>query len=384
MPYECAYRYRFYPTPEQRLNLAQTFGCVRYVYNWALRLRSDAYHTEGKTLRYGDTSAMLTDLKKDADHVWLNDVSSVPTQQTLRHLEKAYTNFFQGRARFPSFKAKRHKQSAEYTSSGYRLRDSGMEGRPLVYLAKQSAPLKIRWSRPLPSAPKTIIVTRDAAGRYFVSFRVVIEPDTLPPKAKAVGLDMGLTHAVITSDGWKGHNPRHHARDLAKLRRAQKALARKEKGSRNRDKARRRVAKIHAKITDRRSDYLHKLTTRIVRENGMICVESLRVANMMRNHCLARSIADASWGEMLRQLEYKAEWYGRTLVKIDQWYPSSKRCSDCGHVQGEMPLNVRRWVCPECGVEHDRDVNAAINILAAGQAVIASGDDVRPVASSGA
>jgi putative transposase len=353
-------------------------------------MRSDTYHTEGTSLSYGDTSAMLTDLKKDADHTWLNDVSSVPTQQTLRHLDVAYTNFFSGRAKFPSFKSKRHKQSAEYTRSGYRLRESDTAGRPLVYLAKQSAPLKIRWSRPLPSAPKTIIVTRDSAGRYFVSFRVHVEPDTLPPKAKAVGLDMGLTHVVITSDGWKARNPKVQARDLAKLRRAQKALSRKQKGSRNRAKAQKRVAKIHAKIADRRSDSLHKLTTRLVRENGTLCVESLRVANMMRNRCLARSIADVSWGELLRQLQYKSEWYGRVLVKIDPWYPSSKRCSDCGHIQGEMPLNVREWICPQCGVEHDRDVNAALNILAAGQAVAtvaggkASGDDVSPDASSDA
>lgn len=384
MHHEAAYRYRFYPTPEQRLNLAQTFGCVRYVFNWALRIRSDAYHTEGKTLRYNDTSSKLTDLKKRDDHAWLNDVSSVPTQQTLRHLEKAYTNFFQGRARFPSFKSKRHKQSAAYTTSAYRLKDSGMKGQPLVYLAKQSDPLKIRWSRPLPSMPKTVTVTRDTAGRYFVSFRVVVMLKTLPPKTKAVGLDMGLTHTVITSDGWKVHNPKYLKLDLAKLRRAQKSLSRKQNGSSNREKARHRVAKIHAKIADRRSDYMHKLTTKLVRENGLICVETLRVANMLKNGRLARSIADVSWSEIMRQLEYKAEWYGRDLVKINQWYPSSKRCSDCGHVQSEMPLSVREWICPECGVEHDRDVNAARNILAAGQAVVASGDGAKPVASLGA
>jgi putative transposase len=327
---------------------------------------------------------MLTDLKKTEDHVWLNDVSSVPTQQALRHLEKAYTNFFQGRAKFPNFKAKRFKQSAEYTTSAYRLKDSGTKGEPLVYLAKQSDSLKIRWSRPLPSAPKTITVTRDSAGRYFVSFRVTLEPTTLPPKTKAVGVDLGLTHTLITSDGWKAHNPKYLRRDLAKLRRAQKSLSRKQKGSKNRDKARRRVAKIYARIADRRGDYLHKLTTRLVRENGVICVESLRVKNMMANHCLAQAIGDVSWSELVRQLEYKADWYGRELVKIDQWYPSSKRCNDCGHVATSLPLSVREWVCSECGVEHDRDRNAARNIKEARLALLASRQDVRPVASSDA
>lgn len=382
MAKEAAYRYRFYPNAEQRKNLAQTFGCVRYVYNWALNLRSDAYHDQGVTLRYSDTSSRLTDLKKTEDHIWLNDVSSVPTQQALRHLEKAYTNFFQGRAKFPSFKAKRFKQSAEYTTSAYRLKDSGTKGKPLVFLAKQSAPLKIRWSRALPSAPKTITITRDSAGRYFVSFRVTLDPEPLPPKTKAVGVDLGLTHTLITSDGWKAHNPKYLKQDLSKLRRAQKSLARKEKGSKNRDKARRKVAKIHARIADRRSDYLHKLTTRLVRENGTICLETLRVKNMMANHCLAQAIGDVSWSELVRQLEYKADWYGRELVKIDQWYPSSKRCNDCGHVAASLPLSVREWICSECGVEHDRDVNASRNILAAGLAVLASGQNVSPESAS--
>lgn len=384
MPHEAAYRFRFYPTPEQAQNLAQTFGCVRYVFNWGLENRSNAYHEEGKTLRYGDTSAMLTALKKTDDHTWLNDVSSVPTQQALRHLEKAYTNFFAGRARFPRFKAKHRKQSAEYTTSGYRLKDSGVKGEPLVYLAKQSAPLKIKWSRPLPSAPKTITVTMDSAGRYFVSFRIKVDPKPLPENGKAVGLDMGLTHTVITSDGWKAHNPKYLKQDLAKLHRAQKALARKQKGSNNRKKAKRRVAKVHARIADRRDDYLHKLTTRLVRENQTICVETLAVKNMVKNRSVARSISDVGWGELLRQLEYKAEWYGRTLVKIDRWYPSSKRCSACGHVRGKLPLNVREWVCEECGVQHDRDINASKNILAAGLAerLNASGEGVRPASAS--
>src|SRR5690606_3716079 len=261
MATEARYRYRFYPTPAQRQNLAQTFGCARFAYNWALRLRSDAYHDAGKALRYGDTSKALTALKKEDEYAWLNDVSSVPVQQALRHLDTSYQRFFRGESKFPSFKSKRSRQSAEYTKSAFRLSDSGTPGQPVVTLAKQDAPLKIKWSRPLPSEPSSLTITRDSAGRYFVSFVVRVEPKPLPPKVKAVGLDMGLTHAVITSDGWKAHNPKYLQRDLAKLRRAQKSLSRKQKGSANWHKQRRKVAKVYAKITDRRTDYLHKLTT---------------------------------------------------------------------------------------------------------------------------
>lgn len=381
---EARYAYRFYPTAEQRLNLAQTLGCARFAYNWALQLRSDAYHDSKQTLRYGDTSSALSALKKTDEYAWLNDVSSVPVQQALRHLDKAYQRFFRGEAKFPSFKSKRSRQSAEYTKSAFRLKDSGTDGEPIVHLAKQNAPIKIKWSRPLPSAPTSLTVIRDSAGRYFISFVVRVKPVKLPPKAKAVGIDMGLTHSVITSDGWKARNPKYLQLDLVKLRRAQKKLSRKEKGSNNWRKQKTKVAKIHAKIVDRRADYAHKLTTRLVRENGVICIETLRVQNMMRNQCLARSIGDVSWGMIARQLEYKAAWYGRNLVKIDQWYPSSKRCSDCGSLQSMMPLNIREWVCPDCGSVHDRDVNAALNVLAAGQAVIASRQGVSPEVASAA
>lgn len=380
MAYEARYNYRIYPDDEQRTNFAQTFGCARFAYNWALRLRSDEYHTSGKSIRYGDTSKALTELKKQDEYVWLNDVSCVPVQQSLRHLDSAYQRFFRGEAKFPQFKKKRSAQSAEYTKSAYRL--SGDPLMPTVQLAKQKNPLRIVWSRPLPSEPSSLTITRDAAGRYFISFVVRVEPEVLPPIDKAVGLDMGLTHSVITSDGWKAHNPKYLERDLAKLRRAQKSLSRKKEGSQNWRKQKAKVARIHARISDRRTDYIHKLTTKIVRENGVICTETLRVQNMVKNHCLARSISDVSWGTFLSLLEYKAKWYGRTLVKIDQWYPSSKRCSACGHIEAKMPLDVREWICPECGCEHDRDVNAASNILAAGLAVLASGLSVSPADAS--
>lgn len=243
-------------------------------------------------------------------------------------------------------------------------------------------PLDIRWSRSFTGHPTTVTVSRDTAGRYFVSFLVEEEIATLPPCEAAVGIDLGVKVLAALSTGEKIPNPTHLARSAQQLKRAQQALCRKRTGSKNREKARHRVARIHAKITDQRLDGLHKLTTRLIHENQVICVESLAVKNMVRNHALAKAMSDAGWGELVRQLEYKAAWYGRTLVKIDRWYPSSKRCSGCGHCVDSLPLDVRRWTCPACHVSHDRDVNAAKNIVAVGHTVRASGESVRPRTAS--
>ena len=369
-----AYQYRIYPTAEQKKILAQTFGCARFVYNWALRLRTDAYYQEQKRVSYDETSAMLTHLKKQPAYAWLNDVSCVPPQQALRHLDRAFRNFFEGRAQYPVFKSKKGNQAAEYTTSAFKW-----DGKQLT-LAKMDSPLHVVWSRPLPDGckPTTVTVTRDTAGRYFVSILVEEDIKPLPVGNKQVGLDLGLKSMVILSTGEHVGNPRFLRKDEKKLAKAQRRLAKKKKGSKNRVKAKRKVARIHAKIGDRRRDYQHKLSTRIIRENQVICVESLTVKNMVQNHCLAKSISDVGWGEFVRQLEYKAQWYGRTLVKIDKWYPSSKRCFDCGHVLETLPLDMRVWTCPECHVTHDRDHNAAKNVLAAGLAVSACGEAVRP------
>jgi putative transposase len=356
--------------------LARTFGCARYVYNWALRLRTDAYSQRRERVSYADTSAALTALKREPETAWLNDVSSVPTQQALRHLDRAFCNFFEGRARYPTFRTKRGRQAAEYTTSAFR-RDGASRA---LTLARMDTPLAIRWSRPLPegAAPSTVTVSRDGAGRYFVSFLVEEDIQPLPPVAAAVGLDLGLHDVVVSHAGERAGNPRFFRRDARRLAKAQRRLAKKRRGSRNRDQARRKVARIHARIADRRTDFLHKLSTRIIRENQTICVESLRVKAMVKHPTLAQAIHDVGWGEFVRQLTYKAAWRGRTLVAIDQWYPSSKRCSACGHVLGSLPLEVRSWMCPACGSAHDRDVNAAKNILAAGLAVSACGEAVRP------
>src|SRR5438876_1211110 len=242
------------------------------------------------------------------------------------------------------------------------------------------APLSTIWHRPLPDGckPSSVTVTKDEAERYFVSILAEEEIKPLEVTPQMVGLDLGLKSMVITSDGQTYGNPKFFAKDAKKLAKAQRRHAKKKKGSKNRAKARLKVARLHKRIADRRRDYQHKLSTQIIRENQVVCVESLHVKNMLKNEKLAKAISDVGWGEFVRQLEYKAAWYGRTLVKIDQWYPSSKRCFECGHLLETLSLDIRVWTCPECGVVHDRDLNAAHNILAAGLAVAACGESVRP------
>ncbi|MEU4088260.1 RNA-guided endonuclease InsQ/TnpB family protein [Streptomyces aureus] len=370
-----AFRYRFYPTDVQAAELSRTFGCVRKVYNLALRARSQAWARQER-LNYGATSAMLTAWKKTEELAYLNEVSSVPLQQTLRHLQTAFTNFFADRAKYPRFKSrKRSRRSAEYTTSGFRFREGKLT------LAKMAEPLDIVWSRPLPegAVPSTVTVSQDAAGRWFISL-VVVDPTVraLPSMDAAVGVDVGLTHLLTLSTGEKITNPRHEHRDRARLALAQRRLAKKASGDgANRAKARRKAAKIHARITDRRRDHLHKLTTRLVRENQTLVIEDLSIRSLVRNRRLARSIHDAAWSELRSMLEYKAAWYGRRVITVDRFFPSTRLCSHCGSIVDKLPLNVRTWRCG-CGTVHDRDVNAAKNLLAAGLAVTACGAGVRP------
>jgi putative transposase len=368
-----AYKYRFYPTAEQKIILAQTFGCCRFVYNWGLITRKTAYFQHGQSLSYNDLATMLPALKEQFP--WLRDASSVPLQQALRHLDRAFVNFFEGRADYPTFKKKRYEQSATYASNAYTW-----DGAALT-LAKMDTPLEIVWHRPLPqgAGPSSITITKDRANRYFISILVKEHIKPLPTTPQMVGLDLGLTSMVALSTGETVGNPKYFARDEKHLAKAQRRHARKKKGSKNRAKARLKVARIHARIADRRRDYQHKLSTRIVHENQVVCVESLAVKNMVKNHALAKSISDVGWGEFVRQLGYKARWYGRTLVKIDQWYPSSKTCHTCKNVLDSLALDIREWVCPACGTVHDRDTNAAINILAEGLSVTACRGNVRPV-----
>lgn len=386
-----AYRFRFYPTPEQESLLRRTVGCCRKVYNLALDARSRAWTSERRNVTYVQTSAMLTAWKKTGEYSYLNEVSCVPLQQALRHLQAAFSNFFRQTGDYPTFKRKSHGGSAEFTRSAFRW---DAERRELT-LAKMHDPLPIRWSRTLPrkAVPSTVTVSLDAAGRWHVSILVEERIDTLPKNTRAVGVDLGVKDFAVTSDGETIGNPRHYRRLAEKLEREQRALSRKTEGSSNHRKAALKVARTHARIADMRRDFLHKLSTRLIRENQTVVIEDLAVGNMTKrcepkpdpdnpNHWLPngqsaktglnRSIMDAGWSEFRRMLEYKAEWYGRQLIIIDRYYPSTQICSHCGATTGPKGLDnldVRAWTCPDCDTRHDRDGNAAENILAAGLAV---------------
>ena len=367
------FKYRFYPTSAQRLELAQTFGCTRFVYNWALALRTNSYYQEQKSLSYTDTSNALTKLKKDPEKPWLKQVSSVPLQQGLRHLNTAFQNFFKGKTKYPRFKKKTNRQSAHYAPNAFKWQDSKLT------LAKMSQPLKIRWSKHFTGEPRSVSVSKDPSNRYFVSFLVEEELEQWDKTDGRIGVDLGVKDVMVTSTGFASGNPKYYQKYQARLKTLQRRLAKKKKGSNNRYKARLKVAKLHAKIADCRKDFLHKLTTQLVRENQAIYTETLAVKNMMANPKglarmeLAKAIVDCGWGEALRQFQYKCKWHERTLGAIDRWFPSSKRCNPCGHILVDLPLDVREWVCPSCQSRNSRDKNAALNILAVGQTVTACG-----------
>lgn len=363
--------FRCYPTPEQERHLARTFGCVRFVWNWALRARSDAFRA-GERMGYPATDKALTLLKQQPETAWLHEVSSVCLQQALRDLQVAFSNFFDKRAAYPSFKRKEARQAANYTERGF----SFDAERRILKLAKIGA-LKVKWSRKAIPHPSSIRLIRTASGKYFVSLVVETQPAPLPETGESVGIDFGISRLATLSNGERVSNPKHGAKWQRRLAFYQKRLARATKGSKRRMKVKRHVARIHEKIANSRSDTLHKLSTDLVTRFDVICVEDLNLRGMVKNHNLARSLHDASIGTAIRMLEEKAERYGKTVVKIDRWFPSSKTCSDCGHIVEKLPLSVREWSCPECGTLHDRDANAAANILAVGQTVSAHGGTVR-------
>ncbi len=382
-----AYKCRAYPDQAQQQVLSRTFGCVRVVWNRTLAGRRARWHLERKGTSYAETDRALTVMKKDPGLAFLSEVSSVPLQQALRHQHQAFTAFFAKRARYPRFKSRRGRQCAHYTRSAFSMR------RGELRLAKTSGPLRFAWSWPEVDVtaldPATVIVCREPDGRWYVTFAVdIAAPAPLDETGHAVGVDLGVKDFAVTSGGERIPNPRHLESKARRLARYQRRLARCRKGSANRAKAAAKVARAHRKVRDARRDFLHRASTQLVRGNDLIVIEDLAVANMVKNHRLARAISDCGWGEFRRQLEYKCQRAGRQLVVIGRWYPSSKTCSACGHLLAELSLFTRTWQCPSCRARHDRDLNAAKNILAAGLAVArgfpgdACGADVRHSGSS--
>ena len=376
------YNYRLYPTLGQRAALAQAFGCARVVFNDALGAQQEAFAAGLPFLTDAELSARLTAAKASPERAWLGDVSAVVLQQALADLNAAYRNFFAslagrrkgprtGPPRFRSRKDRR--QSVRFTRNA---RFSITPGSKLRLPKIGDVP--VRWSRDLPSAPSSVTVIKDAAGRYFASFVVESQPGTPPLAEPTIGIDLGLTHFAVLSDGRKIASPRFLRRAEKKLRRAQQALSRKEKGSKNHDKARVKVARVHARARDARREFHHQLSTALIRENQAVAVEDLAVKGLARTR-LAKSVHDAGWSAFVQMLEYKARRYGREFHRVGRFEPTSQVCSACGTRDGRKPLHIRIWQCRACGAWLDRDTNAAVNVArAAGLAVTACGAQVRP------
>lgn len=374
-----AVKVRLYPNAAQRHRLKCLFGAVRWIYNWGLKRRRSAWKERGESLSYEDLANRLPELKKQEETAWLKDVASQPLQQALRNLDRAFSNFFNKKlkAHYPTFKCKRGKQSAAFPQF-VKVEDDK------IYLPTIGW-VKAKIHREISGTVKTVTVSLSATGKYYASILLndgVVIPD--PPKTifRARGIDLGLTHIGITDDGDKNVNPRFIKNGLRNLRRRHRELSRKKKGSKNRAKARIRLAKAYEKVSNVRLDFQHKRSLQLIGDNQAIIVETLQILNMLKNKKLARHISDAAWGQLLRILNYKCEWLGVHFIALDRWFASSKTCSECNYKMTEMPLSVRYWTCPECHSAHDRDINAAKNIrqkgidvlIAEGQSVIACGD----------
>ncbi len=362
--------FRCYPTLGQETILAQTFGSTRFVYNRFLHERTAAF-ANGERMNYPQSSAALTLLKKDPEYPWLNDVSCVPLQQALRNLQTAYKNFFTKQSGYPSFKKKGGRQSAEYTRSAFKFE----VGNQRLLIAKMGR-LKVKWSKRVPVDPSTVTIIRKPSGRYFVSLVVDVTPAPLPETGESIGIDFGISRLATFSNGERIANPKYLNKYQRRMKRQQQSLSRKTKGSNRYKRQRQHVARIHEKITNSRQDVAKKLAWNLVTRFDTICVEDLNLRGMLKNHKLARSLGDANIGNCIRTIQAKAVMHGKTVVKINRWFPSSKMCNSCGSIQDKMPLSIRIWTC-ECGATHDRDENAARNILAVGHTATERGEAVR-------
>jgi putative transposase len=370
---------RLYPTDDQKQALAKAFGSVRWVWNYCLALNNETYKATGKGISGMDLKKQLPLLKKKEETAWLKETYSQCLQQAVLNLSQAFVNFFERRAGYPRFKSRHGKQSLQYPAN-VKIVDNAVK---FPFLGEIKANLHRQFDGQL----KTVTITKTKTDKYYAS--LLFEDDSSEPvlssEGKAIGIDLGLTHFCITSDGSKYDNPRHFKKHEKNLKRKQRKLSRKQKGSNSRNKARKLVARAHEKIANSRQDFLHKLSRKIVNENQVIVSENLNVKGMVKNHNLAKAITDCSWSMFLNFIDYKAKRDGKTFLEIGRFFPSSKTCNVCLNIVDSLPLDIRSWECPHCHTKHDRDVNAAINIrdeglrlLASGTGATAEGGDVRP------
>jgi len=350
-----SFRFRIYPTNEQKQFLAQQFGAIRYVYNYFLAKRKDEYLNNKKLSNYHQDSKELTKLKKQDELTWLKDINSQSLQFSLRNLDIAYLRFFKKQSSFPNFHKKTNKQSFKIPQNFKVINNK-------LHIPKLNSSIKINLHQELPDNQVCLFISKNPSNQYFASILCKLNIEELPKNDFSLGIDLGLKDLVITSEGEYFSNHKFYRQSEKQLAFHQRKLSRSQKGSSNRKKRRLRVAKLHQRISNRRLDQLHKITHQLINENQVIIAEDLSMKNMIKNHKLSKSIQDASWGELTRQLEYKAKWYGRTFHQIDRFFPSSKTCNKCKFVVDSLPLNIREWTCPICSEDHDRDLNAALNI----------------------